>query len=397
MKNFNVKILAILLLIFNLNAQTMQDKWITILIHGTVGLKANICFENIIRLLKDDIDCSQYEKNVASIRENPFLFTMQAMQRLGLKPVVPNCSSPCGPYAFATIYNQIYDHFYNCKSNNCYYTFGWSGLLSYNRRYTEGRILYNQLKQEIIRLRNKNQKPKIRIIAYSHAANLALNLAALRMVEFSQDNFCIDELILLGMPVQRATSGLIYHPMFKKIYHIYSKGDNVQRLDFFSPCNIISHRTFRARCLPDKLTQIQLKVTAPLTRIPGKVIPQGMRGIIDQSPGHTELWFFGWVPSNYRKNSILYPLPAAMLIPFITNTVEKYRWPSKHMIVDIHPEKELAFICDKDNGFKVTIPFMSTQQFSNFKYQGVKFHPGQPQYQLLYARLESNIDPYAYV
>ena len=87
--------------------------------------------------------------------------------------------------------------------------------------------------QEVDSFRKQNIEPKVRVIGYSHGGNVCLYTA--KVAQKAQENgLSIDELILIGMPVQSETDHLINDPMFKKIFHIYSRGDRIQKLDFFS-------------------------------------------------------------------------------------------------------------------------------------------------------------------
>src|SRR5204863_8304961 len=119
-------------------------------------------------------------------------------------------------------------------SNNQYYTFGWSGLLSPKSRYNGGAELFKSLSTEL-----KNEFwdhsifPKIRLIGYSHGGNVCLNIAAAKNNIDPNSPLSIDELVLIGVPIQTETDYLSADPIFKKIYHIFSRADHIQRIDFF--------------------------------------------------------------------------------------------------------------------------------------------------------------------
>ncbi len=67
----------------------------------------------------------------------------------------------------------------------------------------------------------------------------------------------------MAIPVQKETDKYINHPIFEKIYSFYSLADKAPEVDFFSTQYVYSHKKFgrRGLDLPDKLTQIQTRVT----------------------------------------------------------------------------------------------------------------------------------------
>jgi hypothetical protein len=68
----------------------------------------------------------------------------------------------------------------------------------------------------------------------------------------------------------------------------------------------------------------------------------------DASPGHTELWFYGWTPNNYRHNHPLYPLPCVALVPALIHATQQCEKEKnkcfKPTIVDIRPEHEIVLV-----------------------------------------------------
>ena len=70
-----MKVLQFLVLIFISNmivAQACKPKsqeWMTIFIHGTVGLKANLSLDTISHLIGDNIEGSDYERNILSVEK----------------------------------------------------------------------------------------------------------------------------------------------------------------------------------------------------------------------------------------------------------------------------------------------------------------------------------------
>lgn len=371
-----------------------KENWITIFVHGCVGLRSNFNYKTFKRLLKDKIEGTQYQKNVIETRQKPFLYTLQPMQECGLVPVHEGKNYPSAAYFLSNLLDSQY-HFWEHQEINKYYTYGWSGLLSNKQRECESRTFYKDLKNEIIRLRKNGLKPKIRIISYSHGALLSFNLAKIRRCFYPKDKFKIDQLITLGMPVHNTTYELIDKNMFKEIFHIYSKSDYVQRLDIFGPCHFFSQKRFFG-CLPDNITQIELRITARPLLIPKKCVPIHMRRSTDQSPGHIEMWFFGWAPKGYRKNFVMYPLPSSILVPYLIKVAREHKKYSHNLKIDIRPDEEIAIIKSRDSRFCDIIPFMNIHDFVKLKWDACIFHPGQEEFVREYIKLQGNINPADY-
>lgn len=110
-----------------------------------------------------------------------------------------------------------------------FYIFGWSGKLDFGVREQAAIDLYKHLIVAQEKYEEEHGvKPIIRLITHSHGGNIALNLVR---VAGKNDDFCIDELILLACPVQDQTASLIKHKLFKRIFAIYSHLDLCQILD----------------------------------------------------------------------------------------------------------------------------------------------------------------------
>lgn len=374
-------------------AREQREEWINIFVHGAVSLRSHLSLKLTGPLLHDKIEGTSYEKDVVKIRRNKYLFTMQAIQDLGLQRINSSISTPPGAYAFATLFDTVLKQCQGPRIKNWYYTFGWTGLVSYKRRYFEARILYNQIKEELAKFHAQGRYPKVRILGYSHGANVVLNLTAIRHNEFPHDSFCIEEAILLGAPVSVRSMKLIEFPFFKNIYHLYSKSDLVQLLDITVP----GHRpvrTFANICLPERLTQIEVKLFGQPLEGPCK---RSLRKkVINQSPGHFEFWFFGWALQNYRRNLSIYPLPFGVLAPLFVCAAHAHPHCSRHMVVDVRLEDECIFVSDSCSGIKIKLPFMSRQEFVALQKKALSFHPSNPRYRDAYRQLQSATDPNAY-
>lgn len=111
-----------------------------------------------------------------------------------------------------------------------FYAFGWSGALSFQACELAARDLYRELQREHYAYTVKHGRaPKIRLITHSHGANVALNLAKIKRP--NDKKLVIDELIMLGAPIQNETACYVNDPFFKTIYSLYSHGDMIQIMD----------------------------------------------------------------------------------------------------------------------------------------------------------------------
>lgn len=341
---------AITLTYFNLYS---KEKWLNIIIHGSVGLKSSISFSTLKALIKDQIENTFYKRNVLSIRNDPHIFLMQPIERLGLHPVIFGSYSTCGAYLYSTLYNLLSDKYFP-NQENVFYTYGWSGLISFKERIKESFKLYRAIKS----LRNKFKDYKIRIIGYSHGATIAFNLACARR-KYREYKFNIDQLIAIGMPVLSLTENFAKDKMFKKIYHIYSKSDWVQSLDIFSPCNFMSYKTFYSYKSPElknKLKQINISIYSSFSRF-----------LSNKSPSHTELWFFGWAPGSFSKGSLFYPLPFSIFIPYLIYITENYSCNCEILNFDIYPKYNLLKLKGENCYQCKNIKFIPKDQISFMK------------------------------
>ncbi|BDC35083.1 hypothetical protein Noda2021_10410 [Candidatus Dependentiae bacterium Noda2021] len=164
-------------------------------------------------------------------------------------------------YHLRLIANTLTDNAPDIFNKDHFYIFGWSGKLSFEEREQAAEHLYSELKALILAYINQgHSKPKIRIITHSHGGNVALNLCRYKKPE--DNDFEIDELILLACPVQAKTMHLSHDPLFKKIYSLYSRGDLLQVID---PQGLYSNRDnkcslFSERCFPPHEKNMQVKV-----------------------------------------------------------------------------------------------------------------------------------------
>lgn len=340
-----------------------EDIWLTIFVHGTIVLHPRFLIENIPALKHDKADQTLYGQVINDSRPIPLFFQNQAIQQEGLQKIyAPFNQRGYTSGALAHILQELqYSVDPAHRIRNHYYTFGWPGLLSESTRKQAGMDLYNELADEIASYEQKGISPKIRLIGYSHGASVCLHMAE----KADCNRYQIDELILLGAPVQPATDYLIASPLFKKSYMIFSHGDRVQVHHFFS--YNFSRRYFKedeTLQLPDNLTQIQLRIAKTIS--PDYPIMAREHSFLygrALSPGHIELWFFGWTPNYYRKRFPFYPLPTVAFIPYIVQQVQQQMpnpdptWP---IIVTVAPEQEIMSIASgPKDPCPAIVPFIS--------------------------------------
>lgn len=136
------------------------------------------------------------------------------------------------------------------------YAFAWSGRLSAIARFDAAKKLYNQL---IILIERYKKKwaiyPKIKIIAHSHGANVALNLGLVEKIY--QKGLKINTLLLLACPVQKETMPYAASKEFEHIYSLYSSLDMVQVI---APQQGSTKKPFSKRMFPGHLKVVQAKV-----------------------------------------------------------------------------------------------------------------------------------------
>jgi hypothetical protein len=387
----NIKKIYFLLLLAQSNTFLTQECWVTIFIHGSFSLRPHLTIGNIVKMLNDTIEESVYYRSTEINRRDPFFYKNQAMAGLGLHKIDlhhphNNAAAPILAASFEEISrytgHAISDH---------YYTFGWSGLVSNKLRYLESAFLHQDLEKLIKKLKDSGLQPKIRLIGYSHGGNLALQLGALHTTKAISDQFFIDELWLLGTPIQVETDYLINSPIFKKVYNFYSRADSVQTLDFFSFKRFFSRKKFSKRKnfkLPEKLVQVRLRITEYEPRpnykdyknVPCNDPKMLKKYFIEKSydPGHFELWFMGWTILTYRHSFPLYPLPMLTFLPIIVHYVETHPDTPHDLIAHLKPTCntiDFSMYHDKPHLYHEQITFMDPKLFNHMKYHAAKFVP----------------------
>ena len=109
------------------------------------------------------------------------------------------------------------------------FIYSWAGIFDVKESERAAACLYGALLNTIKEYTAQNKsKPKLRLITFSYGGNIALNLP-----KFKDPNnkLVIDELVILGWPVQRPLAKMAHDSMFKKVFNLYSPTDFVQILD----------------------------------------------------------------------------------------------------------------------------------------------------------------------
>lgn len=391
----------IFLCLYSLHLQAENEYWITVIVHGSFSLRPHLSIKNSIYMLEDMIEDTIYYRSTEICRRDPFFFKNQAMLELGFKKV--DKEHPNKEEAARLLANLCEQVAQEAGTHPCqeYYTYGWSGLVSHKLRYLEAGLLYKKLQSKVHELKKAGHNPKVRVIAYSHGGNLSLQLGAVHVTKSAEEQFTINELFLFGTPVQTETDYLINSPVFEKVYNIYSGGDQIQKLDFFSYKRFFSQRRFERRKnfeIPEKLTQIRLRMNeyVPYSAQEGVgPIPQDDKTLMHNyrelsfDPGHFELWFMGWTILTYRSDFPLNPLPIFIFIPYITKYLDSIEGLSKDVVVQMRPCNESIAIYNynqprtRRDKHKTIMPFMKQEKLSALKKEA-----------LLYEPLDYNLDMY---
>jgi hypothetical protein len=375
--------------------------WLNIFVHGIMSIKPHLSVHNFMNFMNDDVENTVYSKTVELMRNDPHFYHNQAMQGHGLQEIFLDRIEPgYASGAIANLHEKIYQELTSRKSTeNRYYTYGWSGLLSDKSRKRESVEAYLSILNEVRRVQAMGKTPRVRLISYSHGGNFCLNIAHGKPEDKELATLVIDELILMGVPIQKETDYLVNDPFFKRIYNIYSRGDRIQKLDFFSFDRFFSNRIFKDRDglkIPkNKVIQIQLRLTRNSQfrkdtklhpsrfDLDNPAILSGKHKIFrDSSPGHAELWFFGWTPQNYRDQFALMPLPAVAVLPLILDAVhqfEDHELYSTPTIVDIRPEHEIIIVKNQKSERSVVVgEFIPLDKLEELKKFSLQFRPPDP-------------------
>jgi len=353
-----------------------QEVWINVFIHGII--RPVVTIGDMVKISRQNIKNSRYKHITKYVRRNDISHRSQVIQEIGLHPIKmePNPDNN-GSRAMVAVFKKIKELNPNQTAEqshkDLYYTFGWSGLLSYSSRQKAAKFLYKKLIRLVEQLKSKGLNPKIRILGFSHGGNVTVQMANFDPWNKLKSKLTINEFIALGMPVQKENDVLIRHPMFEKVYHFYSNGDIPQKLDFVSTDYTFSHRRYQARqCfeIPDKLTQIQVQFSKKSKiKRPGN---HKKSRVITYDPTHVEMWSFGWSPTGYNNKSPLYPLPTAAITNHLIELIKANPTLGRNLVANVNPSQEIVTFSDlnwknhrtiKD----ITVPFLSHKDYNEVR------------------------------
>lgn len=351
-----------------------NDVWVNVYIHGIIRPVVDI--GDMINISRQKLKQTRYKSVTKYVRKNNVIHRSQALQAVGLQPIKmePNPDNN-GSRAMVAVFKKLKQHAgQDADAKELFYTFGWSGLLCYSSRQKASFFLYNKLIRLANKLKAQGLNPKFRIIAFSHGGNVAVQMANFDPWNKARSKLEINELITLGMPVQKENDVLIRHPMFTKIYHFYSEGDIPQKLDFVTTDYGTSFRRYQSRAcfkIPDKLTQIQIRFSKRVN-FKSKNSKQDRYDAFTYDPSHIEMWSFGWTPSGFNKKSPAYPFPTAAFAPYLANIISKTPNIGTNLTVDIHTNQNKIIITDRrwnDHHTikKVEIPFIPVEAYNELK------------------------------
>ena len=356
------------------NATYIQSNHeMTIFVHGTLQ-PAEFSLKSFIKIMIHRIEKSVYSHAAKYIRNTPYFFKGQAMQELGLKKITKQSISN-GSRALAALYEKE-NSFLKKDVQGMYYTFGWNGLLNTRKRYDAAQIFYKQLRNELKKLSDKNIHPTIKIVSYSHGANVALNLALIKKdnPKYANDTFTINELIMFGAPIQKINEHLVLSPLFKNVFNFYSTEDNIQIMDLSAPGQLFSRKRFRNRrrlTVPNKVKQIRLRITKKVknrfykrNKINNRqnILFDKRTKLKHKDPGHTELWNFKWGSYWYRENFPLCPLPVVAFLPLFLDAIKKANIDKVSYTFDYVISETAAVILTKKKKNRIVVGILSKEQ-----------------------------------
>ena len=329
-----------------------------VFMHGTVGPRFSIknCFVWLKNLLKGKSSGRGAYQDLIELSKKNSLHKYQPINGLGLEKIDLEKKFAKKEFGF---FGQKTAEFYKKMHRLVvpggsgleggtfglrFYTFGWSGRLSQKYRFLAAEELYATLVDEQDRLRKETGKNvEINVLSHSHGCNVVLLLDRVarenRRKAVPLRELTIDRVVFFGGPVQSETERCIGCKVFKKLYHIYSKGDHMQRLDFVSTRDRFSRRAFgccegELRELPENLHQIEVTLG-------------------ECNPFHYELWLWGrknFPYFYYRRSVPLHPMPLSVFTPMILYLCDFADWknaPSRICKLHFDGDESKFFLKDK--------------------------------------------------
>ena len=374
-----------------------QEEYMTVFVHGAFG--SLLGFFSFFQVLNDEVEGTRYKKTISKMRKDPYFYKSQPILQRGLVKIEPTFNfkdiqnNKYVAYPIAKAYQTILEQIKPHQEKNYFYTFGWSGLLSQKRRRQESIRFYNALSEEFENLKKQGINPKIRILAHSHGGNLSLNLAGINTVlnnlnttqnieKISQNedekgsllnllqiiknlptknvaktksgqkafeyiptnkNLTIDELIMLGTPIQPETEPFAFNNFFNKVFNFYSEEDFAQKADWVSSRRYYSDQ--RLSKTTSKVIQAKIMVGRGLEKILTTTADKTITTTLiansqnkksfwsklfsgenpwktkTQDPSHKELWFTSW--EKEEDLTPFDPIPTVVFTPLFLSAIEK--------------------------------------------------------------------------
>ena len=363
-----------------------QQATLHVFIHGTFGSSLGLL--SFFPVIHDNFKGSHYVKTARLMRKDPYFYKDQPMLERGMIQLDPSyalleetdlkkIASPLIK-GYADIKNLINES----KELSFFYTFGWSGLLSRQRRRQEALRLYNALAEETAALQEKGLKTKIIISAHSHGGNIALNLAGINearnllkldlqstsSIHNELEQMCsylstctteqyqtkkgqkafdyfphqpavyINRLYLLATPIQPETDHYATDTnTFKRVYNFYSENDPVQKMDWISTSRYYSDQRFSKNPLSSP-SIVQVKIRYDRTAendspsLINRFFPSLNEPVYRLDPSHRDFWFIAHQNNSINK-SIIHPLPLFIFSPLLHKLIKKQE--SNDLIINI--------------------------------------------------------------
>lgn len=293
---------------------TEKSVGLTVWVHGTVG--SSFSLGGLVQYQASEVpDESRLGKFMHNFRNQPILHYDQVLGAEGFdifdagKYDATTASSEAACYVLPAYCDVAQAAKTDCEIEQ-HAIFGWSGFLSQRARRTAGMQLYDAL----VAYRDQSRKtygvePRIRIIAHSHGGNVVLWLADIEKEQ--KRGLAIDLLFMYGTPMQVETAPCITSPFFKRIYLGYSRGDSIQRRDYFSTSR---HKSFmRMSDVADLCTFLHEHPDCMRADV-GLLIAGN-----DKRVSHTNMWLLG---RSVPIFAFMDPLPLAVLTPLIIAAID---------------------------------------------------------------------------
>ena len=427
-----------------------------VFVHGTFGTALGML--SMFNVMQDEVRGTIYHKVTKRMRKDPYFYKDQPILERGLVGVTPTfditqtAGMPYAAYPLTKAYDTINRHQNDDDEVELYYTFGWTGLISQIARRNEAIRFYNALVDERDRLlQNENfDEVLITLIGHSHAGNMMLNLALINEVlgfdldqpipenasankdklealkkmhteiaglpdravaaqkrdqkkfdfQPEQRDLIVDELIMLGTPIQPETDHCAVSGTFNQVFNFYSDEDVVQRMDWVSTKEGVSKQRFETReGLPmphQRITQARLKMGGP----DGHAAPRNeqtktfwqrlLSGVplfskMTDDPDHRELWFLSWQAD--ESKSKIAPLPAAVLTPFFIKTIRKSGLQDVDLIITVGETDLVIGVREYSHTEVATTSSLPLSLINSIKEHVMKWKPTDLSYETEFAKI----------